>query len=215
MALYVVGAGGLGRETYDGVLATGADADAFVDEELAGQRRRGLPVVGLDRVAAGDRFVIGIADPSPRRRLAAILTERGAVAVTVVHPQAVVGPDTELGDGCVILANAHVSSSVRLGAHVHINYNATVGHDTVLEGCVTLLPGASVAGNVHLEDDVTVGTNASVLQGLRIGRASTIGAGAVVTRSCDAGQVLLGVPARPRTPSQGPGRRAWGPGSQD
>lgn len=198
MALYVVGAGGAGRETLDVALAAAVDVAAFIDDRLAGTTVRGLPVVAPGDPPAGAGFVVGIADPAARRRLVALLEDRGLVPVTVVHPRAVIGPETTVAPGCVVMAGAHVSSSVTLGGHVHVQYNATVGHDAVLADYVTVYPGANVAGAVHLDEDVTVGSNAAVLQGLRVGRATFVGAGAVVTRDAGDGLVLVGVPARPR-----------------
>jgi acetyltransferase-like isoleucine patch superfamily enzyme len=96
------------------------------------------------------------------------------------------------------MAGAHVSSSVRLGAHTQVQYNATVGHNAVLADFVTVYPGANVAGTVHLEEGVTVGSNAAVLQNLRVGRGTFVGAGAVVTHDAGEGLVMVGVPARPR-----------------
>lgn len=198
MDLYVVGAGGTGRETLDVALAAGVDVTAFLDERLAGSVVRGLPVLARSDPVAGSGYVIGIADPVVRRRLAAYLDGQGLVAVTLVHPRAVVGPETTLGPGCVVMAGAHVSSSVGLGAHVQVQYNATVGHDAGLADYVTVYPGANVAGAVRLDEDVTVGSNAVVLQNLHIGRGTFVGAGAVVTHDVGEGLVVVGAPARPR-----------------
>ncbi|WP_436791318.1 acetyltransferase [Yinghuangia sp. YIM S10712] len=199
MPFYIAGAGGVGREALDAAIAAGVTVDAFLDDSLAGGKVRGLPVLRPDEAAPGPGsvYLIGIAAPVVRRRLAALLDGHGLTPATLVHPRAVVAPETRLAEGCLVLANAHVSSSISLAAHTQVHYNATVGHDAVLGARVTVYPGANVSGSVHLCEDVTVGSNAVVLQGLTVGAGSFVGAGAVVTRDVPAGQVVVGSPARP------------------
>ncbi|MEQ7128251.1 acetyltransferase [Actinopolymorpha sp. B11F2] len=229
MTLYIVGAGGFGRETYDAVLAARDHADrgterghegrgydrgqaapvVFCDHSRAGERIRGLTVIHPDDAdpdsdpadETGAGFVVAIADPAVRMRLSAEFAARGFTPRTVVHPRAVIGPETTVGAGSVILALAHVSSSCVLGRHTQVNYTASVGHDAALEDFATVFPGANVAGDVRLGQGVTIGSNACVLQGLEVGSGAYVGAGAVVTRSVTAGTTVVGVPARPLTRS--------------
>ncbi|MYW05078.1 acyltransferase [Streptomyces sp. SID3343] len=196
MPLYICGAGGVGREALDAALAAALDVTAFLDDARAGEKVRGLPVLRPADVHAGD-YLVGIAAPTARARLSRILDDLGLRAVTLVHPRAVISPETTLAEGSLIQANAHVSSSVTVGPHVQVHYNATIGHDTRLDARVSVYPGANVSGNVHLCADATVGSGAIVLQGLTVGPGAFVGAGAVVTRDVPADTTVVGSPARP------------------
>lgn len=195
--LYVAGAGGVGREALDVALAAGIPVAGFLDDTRAGEVIRGLPVLRPADAPAGAGYLVGIAKPDARRRLSAVLDGRGLRAATLLHPRAVIAPETTWEPGLLVMANAHVSSSVRIGAHCQVHYNATVGHDSVLEDYVSVYPGANVSGSVRLEAGATVGSGAIVLQGRTVGRDAFVGAGAVVTRDVAAGAVVVGSPARP------------------
>lgn len=194
--LFIAGAGGVGREALDCAIAAGLAVEGFLDDGRAGNTVRALPVLRPEEAEPGAGYLIGIADPSVRRRLGALLEAKGLLARTLVHPRAIVAPETTLGPGCLVMGNAHVSSSVRIGRHCQVHYNATIGHDAVLDDYATVYPGANVSGSVHLGEGATVGSNAVVLQGRSIGAGAFVGAGAVVTRDVPAGVVVIGSPAR-------------------
>lgn len=197
MDLCIAGAGGLGREALDVALAAGISVVAFLDDAPAAGPVRGLPVRSIAGGEGGQLYLVAVGDPAARLAVAGRLDAVGGQATSLVHPSAVIGPDTTLAPGVLVMALAHVSSSVRLGPHVQVHYGASVGHDAVLDEGATVLPGANVAGAVHLGRATTVGSGAIVLQGRTVGDGATVGAGAVVTRDVEPGAVVVGSPARP------------------
>jgi acetyltransferase-like isoleucine patch superfamily enzyme len=81
-----------------------------------------------------------------------------------------------------------------------------IGARTLISACcsITSLTHEEVVANrsrliesqVTIEEDCWLGTGAIVLPGVRIGRGSIIGAGAVVTKDIPPMSVAIGVPAR-------------------
>lgn len=194
---YIVGAGGLGREALDALLAAGGQAAGFLDEHHAGEWVRGLPVLALAEATSTADFTVAIADPEARQRLARELLRAGLRLRSIIDPRAIIGPETRVAAGCLVLGGAFISSNVVLAEQAQVQYNATVGHDARLKECVTVYPGANIGGAVTLAVGAAVGANASVLQGRRVGAWAFVGSGAVVTHDVAEGSVVIGVPARP------------------
>lgn len=196
MGLWIVGAGGFGRETLDAAIAAGVRINGFVDDHATGECR-GLPIRPVEQMEGDAQFIVAVAAPDIRAALVSRIAVGRRVPFTVVHDRAVVGPQTLMGEGCIVLGLAYISSSVTLGSHVQVNYQVSIGHDCVIEDFVTVLPGANVGGTVTLGKGVIVGSNATILQGLTIGADAVLGAGAVVRHDVQAGTTVVGVPARP------------------
>lgn len=204
--IVVYGAGGLGREVLQLVRDTkcleGAEALGFVDDGVeAGTIRSGAPVLGdigyFDAVSDPLSVVFGIADPGAKERLYTRLKGNPLLSFpSVVHPRALIRADSTIGEGCVLIADSHISVNVRLGKCVLINDAATVGHDVTIGDFSSVMPQAAVSGSVEIGDRCLIGVGALIRQGLRVGRDAVVGMGSVVLRDIPDGAKAWGNPAK-------------------
>jgi len=89
------------------------------------------------------------------------------------------GPDTIIGDGCMI------DNLVQIGHNVHLG-----------RGCV-IVAQSGVSGSTKLGDFVAVGGQAGITGHLKIGTGARVGAQAGVMRDVAAGETVGGSPAVP------------------
>jgi acetyltransferase EpsM len=199
----LVGAGGLGRELL-GWIAGCCEAtreryrvQAFVTEQAApGETCHGLPVL---RPAAFEgsppRYVIAIADPAEKRRMAMALEAIGWIAETFVHDTANVGLNAAIGAGTVICPCCRISTDSRIGAHVLVNSSCGVGHDASIGDYCSLLGNVAVNGHVQVGEGVLLGAGSMVHPGKTVGAWATVGLGSVVLRRVPARATVFGNPA--------------------
>lgn len=78
-----------------------------------------------------------------------------------IHPNAIVEPGAEIGEGSRVWAFAHVLPGARIGRDCNICDGVFVENDVVIGDRVTIKGGVQVWDGVRLEDDVFVGPNAT------------------------------------------------------
>ena len=201
--VWIVGAGGFGRETLNVYRDAGREADVagFLEESCAepGRLVNGKPVrdwTDLDRMPEGARLVFAIGSPA-RRRLIEDAERRGCTFDTAIHPTVNRSPWVAIGEGCIVCANSILTTQVEVGAHTIINLACTIGHDVTIGRYVTLSPGVHVSGRVTIGEGAFIGTGVALVEQVSVGPGAIIGAGAVVTKDIPGGVTAVGVPARP------------------
>lgn len=123
---------------------------------------------------------------------------------------------TTIGESCIIGDNVELrgnrDSKISIGDKCHINRNSMIiGNVTIGENCL-IAPAVSLLGANHIfsnkdipinqqggsskgiivEDDVWIGAQVVVIDGVKIGKGSIIGAGAVVTKSVPSYSIVVG-----------------------
>ena len=139
-------------------------------------------------------FVIAIGNAKIRENIALKLSN--VSWYTAIHPTAVIsGLDVKIDVGTVVMANAVINSSTRIGKHCIINSCAVVEHDNKIEDFVHVSVGAKLAGTVSIGKGTWIGIGASVSNRVKICGACMIGAGAVVVKDIEEAGTYVGVPA--------------------
>jgi acetyltransferase-like isoleucine patch superfamily enzyme len=98
-----------------------------------------------------------------------------------------------IGDGTDIMDNTHITGKTTIGKHAFIAALVSSGNDSFV--------GKSGYDDKHIqgpiiEDYASVGISAVLLPGIRLGRNSLVGAGAVVSKDVPPNAVVMGIPAR-------------------
>ncbi len=107
------------------------------------------------------------------------------------------GQGVYLNAGCTILdtATVRIGNASMLGPNVQI-YCAEHHKDQEKRKA-----GLEIAKPVGIGDNVWIGGSAIILGGVTIGDGAIVGAGAVVTGNVTANTIVMGNPARPRSPA--------------
>ena len=205
--LWIAGAGGHGTVVADAAEASGRwSSVTFFDDCWPEQSRtRDTAIAGnlatlRERLAGASgesvEVIVAIGDNAHRLELSGALAAAGARLATVIHPFSALSRSAAVGAGSVVLAGAVLNPGVRVGSACIVNTRASVDHDCAVGDGVHVCPGVTLAGNVTVHDLAWLGIGACALQGITIGRAAVVGAGATVIHDVRAGATVVGCPAK-------------------
>jgi len=114
----------------------------------------------------------------------------------LVHPDASISVQTEIGHGVFISSGCVVAPYVSIDNLVTLNRGVMVGHHTKIGKFSTLNPGCNIAGGSTIGEYTTIGMGANIFDGVNIGSNTVIGAGSLVTEDIPDNVVAYGIPAK-------------------
>lgn len=205
--LYIVGAGGFGREVAWLVERINAvnptwNLVGFLDdnETIHGKLEDEYPVLGGCSYLAGTNeecwVVCAVGSSKVRKKIIEKLHGYANVKfATLIDPSVIISKRVSIGEGTIICAGTIVTVDITIGSHVIINLDCTIGHDAVLQDCVTLYPSVNVSGNCTIGECVELGTGMQIIQGRSVVKDTIVGAGAVVVKDIVEAGTYVGVPA--------------------
>lgn len=204
--IVIIGAGGFGKEVAWLIedinkVKPEWNIEGFIDEdpELKGKIINGYKVLGgLEWLEERNSYVVcAIGNTEVKKSIIDRLSYKNVKYPTLVHPSVIKSNTVEIEEGSIICAGNILTVNIKIGKHVIINVDCTVGHDVEIKDYTTVLPGANISGYVMSEECVSIGTGAAIIQGKKIGKNTTIGAGAVVVKDLPANCIAVGIPATP------------------
>lgn len=206
--LYIVGAGGFGREVLWLVNRINKkekiwDIQGFIDDNksLHGKIENDYKVLGgceyLKNLSEDAYVVISIGSAKIKEKIAEKLKNYSNVHfATLLDPSVIISEKVKIGEGTIICAGTIITVNIEIGNHVIINLDCTVGHDSIIEDYATILPSVNLSGNTITKKYTTIGTGTKVIQGVIIGKNVIVGAGTVVIRDVEDNVTVVGNPAR-------------------
>lgn len=203
--LFIVGAGGFGRELYAWAsqhpdCGRAWTLAGFVDDNpnalAAFQRFAPVSPITGHKPASDHVYLCGLGMPALKEKFVAPLVAAGAEFLTFVHPQALIGARVKLGKGVVICPGAVLSVDIEVGDFAMINLNCTIGHDARIGPWTSLSAQCDITGGATVGKACFFGSRATIIPGKSVGDRAVIAAGAVVMTHLPSEVLAVGNPAR-------------------
>ncbi|KAB8133676.1 acetyltransferase, partial [Gracilibacillus oryzae] len=139
---------------------------------------------------------VGIGNNATRQKIHEMLETLGASIPVLIHPNAVIGNQVEIGNGTAVMAGTVVNCCTKLGKSCIVNTGSTIDHDNCIDDFVHISPGVHLAGTVKIGKGSWLGIGCVVSNNITIINKCKIGAGSVVIKDIAEPGVYVGVPVR-------------------
>lgn len=196
--LIIIGASGHGKVVADIAKKSGYNVISFLDDNDSISECNGYKVIGKtnDYIEYDCDFFVAIGNSKVRKKILQKLLDANKFVATLIHPNAIIGENVEIGMGSVIMAGAVINPSTIIGNGCIINTCASVDHDNEIGDYVHVSVGSHLAGTVKVKNNTWIGVGATVSNNINICENCMIGAGAVVVKNIEEEGTYIGVPAK-------------------
>ncbi len=203
-SLFIVGAGGLGREVLGWTSAIPPEQRSWevrgflnsIPTALDGHDvALNILCDPLDFTYSGEEFVLcAIGDPGGRLRLCRTLLRRGARFASLQHPSAIVSKSAVLAPGCIAATCVIIGPGARIGSFSVILGSTAIGVNAGIGEGTTIGAFSFIGAGAALGEGVFLGSHAIVMPGTIVGDGARIGARTVVSGTVPAGATFFGIP---------------------
>lgn len=204
--LYILGAGGYGREIASYIKSTkevlkSYNFKGFLDDNLEALKDIEYPykVVGAIsnfKFTDNDEVILAIGSIEIKKKIVAQL--KGKVNfLTFVADESYIGNNVELGVGTLICPGVKLPANIKIGNFVSINIDSRIGHDSIIGDYCSIMPNVDVGGECVIEGGVFLGVKSTIIPRTKVAKGTVVGVASVILKDVkEPNGTYFGCPAR-------------------
>lgn len=199
--IVIFGAGGHANSVTNVAISCGFRIAAYVDDEKKGQVRFDAPVIGEHDFFSENHdanIFVAIGDNYSRKKIVNKIRSNldNAKFPPLIHPSSVVGIESEIGNGAVVMPLANIGPQSIISDFSIINSKVSIDHNSFVGEYSSLAPGTTTGGNVTVGIETHIGLNATIKHGITIGDHTVIGSNSYVHENMGDHILAYGAPCR-------------------
>jgi sugar O-acyltransferase (sialic acid O-acetyltransferase NeuD family) len=189
--LYIVGAGGYGREIASYLSdfsedEKGWDFKGFIDDNVDALLGIESPNKIIDsinnfRFNKEDYVIVAIGNIEIKKYIVLRLINR-VTFYTFVAKNSYIGNNVKLGKGVIICPGVKLPANISIGDFVTINIDSRIGHDSIIDDNCSIMPNVDIGGESVIGKNVFLGTKSTIIPGIKIESDNYIGVAAVILK---------------------------------
>ena len=203
--LYILGAGGFGRELLWWIKDINAvkktwEIMGFLDDDIHALDKYACDykVVGTIKdwePKEDEEFALALGSPALKRKIVSVMKNKGAKFANVIHPTALLSEFASYGEGFIMFPYSKLSANSSVGDFVTL-LASPVGHDTVIGDYSVISGNCNIVRNVIIGKDVFLAAGVCIAQDVHVGDGAYLGLGSVILKDVPPGAKMFGNPAR-------------------
>ena len=201
--IVILGAGGMGRETFEVVQDTYPNyrVKGFLSDvpNMLDGFKNYPPLLGTIKdyeVQPNDRFILAIGDVAGRRKIAESILARGGEFINLIHPSAHIFRSAEIGRGVIIFPCAYVGADAKIGDFCLMNAHSLAGHDAILGNFSEMAPYSILGGGTKTGEECFFCMHAVTAPKTKLGNRVIISQGSTTKENQADDNFVEGVPGK-------------------